>query len=413
MRRVVRRNTENKDSLIPVHPMGENGGSPRGVDVSEWKRLVDLKLEELHHGVQVAQTVQQQINAEVTGHREILHDLSNRGSHKGPLGDFKIPKPPSFSGVGGNHSPTQWLQKVEKYLELARVRPSEYMTVVGTLMEDQAYGWWQRESHGWLSWEDFKAAFLRYYQPVQATQTGRDRLLNLRQGRRTVREYRDDFIRYASEVPDMTDAEGYSLFRQGLAENIRKHMLLMKPSNLAEAMEDAQWVEETIGGTKPVYQGFRPAYRNKFSNTRVRFGGMGAAPMELGMREDDLCYRCGERGHYARECPHRSRSDEGNRYGRPYRSDQQSNRYPSRNPGNGGSKYDRGKDPRHKRVPERQKTHKSPSYRRAEESSDFETDLTSGSDVSEDEQCQKPKRVTWSSSCPHSTGRKSGQPHQE
>ena len=255
---------------------------------------------------------------------------------------IKLPAPEGFSGSPSSISASQWVAAMEHYLALTRVTVDrERIIATAGFLKLSALGWWLQNKEELVegTWDAFKEAFLRYFQPVNAAETARARLFGLKQapGFSGYNIYRDRFHRLLAEIPNMSEEEKLSHFKNGLLPETKKFVLLQKPKTCHEAMEMGGLVEEATRSSNP--SGFRSFGRGPVGRPPGRgvptgapsgtsFAGrgptagpsnQGPAPMELGshlipgayamnspspsQNPNYLCFLCGGRGHGVARCP--------------------------------------------------------------------------------------------------------------
>ncbi len=256
---------------------------------------------------------------------------------------IKLPPPEKFSGGPSSISPSQWIAAMEHYLSLTRVvLDGEQIVAAAGFLQQSALAWWlqNKEQLRVGTWDEFKEAFLRYFQPVNAADTARARLFGLRQqpGFNGYNIYRDRFHRLITEIPNMSEEEKLGHFKNGLLPETKKFVLLQRPKTCHEAMEMGGLVEEASRSANP-NSNFRnlgrgppnrpqgrgnPPFGANSSATAFRAvaappASQGPAPMELGKHltpeyavmngpppsqsPNYLCFLCGGRGHGVARCP--------------------------------------------------------------------------------------------------------------
>jgi hypothetical protein len=133
------------------------------------------------------------------------------------------------------------------------------------------------------------------------------------------RYYTSRFLEISGLIPDFTGTESKRIdrFIWGAHPDVRPNMCKTKPRTMQEAIETLAEVTEEIirskgsrgndGGVKTKYDGSSSGERfGKSSKGNKRFvrGGFKARKVEPkgGDDKDPSCYKCGIKGHLARDC---------------------------------------------------------------------------------------------------------------
>ncbi|GAU46214.1 hypothetical protein TSUD_401760 [Trifolium subterraneum] len=137
-----------------------------------------------------------------------------------------------------------WTSRVERYFELRNVTEAEKIQATMVAMEGKAliwYQWWEFCSPN-PTWEDFKAALLKRFQPSKL-QTPYELLLSLKQTV-SVEEYRAQFELYAGPLRAAEPEYLKGIFLNGLKDAVKAELKLHPVSSLPELMDFAQRVDE-------------------------------------------------------------------------------------------------------------------------------------------------------------------------
>lgn len=136
------------------------------------------------------------------------------------LKDFQRYKPPTFDG--GKMDPVAaevWLEAVETAFIYMKC-PPEYQVHCGTYMlKGEAHFWWKgaqraiTPEEGYISWNQFKEAYLCKYYPVVARHKCQTAFLELKQGDKTVEDYDLEFNKLARFCPEYVSNEKMKIDR--------------------------------------------------------------------------------------------------------------------------------------------------------------------------------------------------------
>ncbi|KAF7828587.1 Retrotransposable element Tf2 [Senna tora] len=137
-----------------------------------------------------------------------------------------------------------WLFRVERYFSLNRMRDAEKLEAVAVCLEGRALNWLQ-----WLEtrmeiclWQQFKSELLRRFHQSQKG-NNYEMLMALKQTG-TVSEYREQFELLSAPLKEAPEEMLIGAFQNGLKEEIRAEIRMVKAHNLMEVMDLAQKVEE-------------------------------------------------------------------------------------------------------------------------------------------------------------------------
>jgi len=287
--------------------------------------------------------------------QQVLQDLQQQ-NQQAPQGVPKPTKPPEYSG--DRETSEDWMFTVTHYFNLLNgahnqpVGEAYKINFTVNLLRASAMHWWRTQvihNHGqspYNTFEEFRLAFLRRFQPVNSNTIARDKLYALRQTG-TVAKYIDAFDKLSSRITDLSEAETLYRFIKGLQPNVKAWVKTKDCTTLQGAMSAAQAVGDNDSpgvpaaynndpmdvdmhaletemnalsmqrrpkDRRPIFHnasmsqgnGYRTAPR---SNSRERsFADKRRDPPPLrpgemqALREQNKCFRCRRYGHQADEC---------------------------------------------------------------------------------------------------------------
>jgi hypothetical protein len=119
------------------------------------------------------------------------------GSHS-KLSDFQRTKPPSFTQATDPMEADDWIQIMEKKLEIARTDEVDKVPFVTHYLEGPAAIWWDNTKTMWpaddeITWDKFKDRFHKYYIPTGILKVKQHEFLSLTQGGSSVSDYLNQF----------------------------------------------------------------------------------------------------------------------------------------------------------------------------------------------------------------------------
>ncbi|XP_075096639.1 uncharacterized protein LOC107794937 isoform X2 [Nicotiana tabacum] len=230
--------------------------------------------------------------------------------------DFINLDPPVFTGVDHNADPQDFLDLMQRTLQIIHATDVESVEFTSYRLRDVAVTWYEtwKQTRGPnvppVTWKEFSEAFLQQYLPIELRRARRDRFLHLEQGNMSVREYSMQFnslARYAPKiVADMSDRVhqfvsglGAHLINECTTASLNQGMDIARIQAYAQGLEDRKRQQRAnrehdrgqqkrarfAGNIGEFRGGFRPQFPRRQS-----YPAASAPPQFQGQRQDRTTY---------------------------------------------------------------------------------------------------------------------------
>ncbi|KAJ6844583.1 uncharacterized protein M6B38_293315 [Iris pallida] len=166
--------------------------------------------------------------------------------------DFRKMNPRDFRGTEGILYADDWLEDVQRSLELAEVPRGLWVTSAASQFFDIALTWYRtdpRASVRGISWEDFRKLFKEKFYPDVALIALEGQFVSLVQGNSSVDEYAAEFFRLSRFAPSLIQDEGCKArkFKRGLIHAVRTRTSGRRDATFEQILMEAQIAEEDFG----------------------------------------------------------------------------------------------------------------------------------------------------------------------
>ncbi|XP_033516390.1 uncharacterized protein [Nicotiana tomentosiformis] len=195
-----------------------------------------------------------QLVAAQSRHQEVGIGHTDR-SISARVRDFINLFPPALTRSDPNEDPQVYIDRIQKALRVMKDTATELVELDSYRLRDVAVNWYESwelsigEDDPPAVWQEFTEAFLHHYLPPELRRARVDRLLTLRQGNISVREYIiqfDSLARYAPTIIAKKE-DWVNRFMMGLEPHLLNDCMLvsLQPSiDISHIQVYAQGVEE-------------------------------------------------------------------------------------------------------------------------------------------------------------------------
>ncbi|CAL8119152.1 unnamed protein product, partial [Orchesella dallaii] len=231
-----------------------------------------------------------------------------------------------------------YFKKCEDYFNSQGYRPSQYHEMIGSIMKKESRLWYDSVSYNIKSWDNFKQLFKSRYDSRDAMEKRKRRLYTRQQKLdESVEQFVHEMVNLARQI-DPTEEEGLSVSRaaDALIPDLRLAIgelpvwsinnLLEKASRAASTIRAQDKIHKTTRKLPPIYgyRDGRESYQGRSSNfgrgqqqdryqnnqrpqnfNDRRENNTGFRPRANSFTRDMSkvqCYRCGEWGHFSKDC---------------------------------------------------------------------------------------------------------------
>ncbi|KAK1605582.1 hypothetical protein QYE76_029255 [Lolium multiflorum] len=190
--------------------------------------------------------------ANIAALQQLANNNHVHGNHDHPgskLKNFQNTNPPMFSKTEEPLDADDWLQTMENNQEVVGVEDAEKVLFATHYLAGPARAWWTStramNAGQIMTWADFKLKFSKYHVPPGLIKKMRDEVRELKQGRMSVVEYRDRFLKLSRYAPDETDTteKRKERFLNGLHDEMQTVLVNIPFADLEALVDSAIQME--------------------------------------------------------------------------------------------------------------------------------------------------------------------------
>lgn len=208
-----------------------------------------------------------------------------------------------FSGSTDPIEADEWRSRLVRNFNSTRC-PEDYQRDIAIhFLEGDAHNWWlalDKRTNGSLrSFADFEVEFNRKYFPAEAWDRLEAKFLDLVQGRRTVREYEEEFNRLRRFVGRELEDEAVQVrrFIRGLRPELKTHCSIRTFSTVNELVERMALLESNLAEEAKVKAKSQSGQSGKTNDRKRKWDQVDGGKTSGGRPE---CPKCGK--HHPGEC---------------------------------------------------------------------------------------------------------------
>ncbi|WVZ52658.1 hypothetical protein U9M48_003697 [Paspalum notatum var. saurae] len=266
--------------------------------------------------------------------------------------------PPTFFHSADPLQADDWLRAVERQLDITQCNDQDRVLYAARQLRGAALDWWESyrpQERECFTWVQFRERFRSHHVPAGIMKMKKKEFLSLKQGNMSVTEYHDKFLHLARYAPTEVaeDGDKQEHFLEGLNDNLQLQLMNNTFNNFNHLVDRALLTEQkrreieerkrklnpgsSNSNTRPRYQqqqqyqqrqqpqqqqyqqqtGQGQRYQNQNQRPTYRAMPQGQsnppAPNQVTVPVVRNCYKCGDSGHLANNCPQRGQQQQQGR----------------------------------------------------------------------------------------------------
>lgn len=215
------------------------------------------------------------------------------------------------------HALYTFLDNFENYADLMKFHGRQKALAFASLLKEDAAVWY-RSLGKLLTWKDFKEEFLHRFRDPQAEANARAKLHRLKQTG-SAKKYTEEFKRLAACLSEMTEADRFQTYLNGLRANLRTSLQLVEVKTFEAAIRKAEEMDDILFQEKlRAAEEHRQSPKERVAVVTEKLRDR--KPDQSKKKQDDpktkelrelrkkgACFHCKKVGHLQADCPEKTK----------------------------------------------------------------------------------------------------------
>lgn len=207
-----------------------------------------------------------------------------------------------FSGNKNPADAVHFIERIEEISECYDISLDRLPKVMPELLKDAPLDWYRNNKRDWVSWEDFKTSFNRFFVPARLQTNYEDAVeKHLQLKDQSIADYVIAIQTKMRRVKDMTEQKKLDRIYTNMLPEYKLYIRRREFRTLDELLELGDEYEGKVNEQKN--------HSRKLSSQQQYFAKKPDQPKNYNLlnnyNRNQCCWRCGNRGHRRNECKNR------------------------------------------------------------------------------------------------------------
>jgi hypothetical protein len=196
----------------------------------------------------------------------------------------------------GGKDPINFIERIEELAEAYELPKNSLPRTMPELLKDRALCWYRNNNRSWTTWESYKGDFLKFFLPTRYFEELEDNVRKRIQGARE--KFKDYVLAMQTLMRHVNYTEEQKL--QRIYKNCQRDYLLYIRRHDFDSLEELITQAEDFENIRPDHEPSRVTQNHRRPEPHRMLSTNDHS--EVQRFSKTTCRRCGENGHFQREC---------------------------------------------------------------------------------------------------------------